>query len=106
MAEQNVSTYKHGIFPYFFSSFDEIKSTDYYSISSDEPMNKVTQNEQMDINIRFWNKSADLVENRYLKSVFFGHTAASNLLDEFKSGLTDVDMDNILQVSMDGPSVN
>ena len=27
-------------------------------------------------------------------------------LDEFKSGLTDVNMDNILQVLMDGPSFN
>ena len=60
----------------------------------------------MDIRKRFWNEFTNRVESRYLKLVFLGHTTASDLLDEFKSGLTDVDMDNILQVSMDGPSVN
>ena len=97
----------YGIFPYLFSVLmDEIKFSDYCSISFDESMNKITQNEQMDIDIRFWNKLTNLVESRYLKSVFLGHTAASDLLNAFKSGLTDINMDNISQVSMDGPSVN
>ena len=50
---------------------DEIKRSDHYSVSFiDESMNKVTQNEQMDISIRFWNELTNLVERRYLKSVF------------------------------------
>ena len=35
-----------------------------------------------------------------------GHTATVDLLDGFKSSLTDVDMCNILQVSMDDPNAN
>ena len=69
-------------------------------------MNKVTQNEQKDISIRFCNELTNHLVRRYLKLVFLGHAAASDLLDGFKSGLTDVDMDNILQVSMDDPRVN
>ena len=34
---------------------DEIKLSDYYSVSFDESVNKVTQNEQMEIGIKFWN---------------------------------------------------
>ena len=46
----------HGIFPYFLSVLmDEIKLSDYYSVSFDESVNKVTQNEQMEIGIKFWN---------------------------------------------------
>ena len=37
---------------------------------------------------------------------FLGHTAASDLLDGFNSGPTDVDVDNILQFLMDWPSVS
>ena len=43
------------------------------------------------------------VERRYSKLVFSGYTADNDLLDGFISGLTDV---NILQVLMDGPIVN
>ena len=56
---------------------DEIKHSDHYLVSFYESMNKITQNEQLDISMRFWNELTNLV-----------------------------DMDNILQVLMDGPSVN
>ena len=65
-------------FHIFFSvSMDEIKHSDHYLVSFYESMNKITQNEQLDISMRFWNELTNLV-----------------------------DMDNILQVLMDGPSVN
>ena len=46
------------------------------------------------------------MERRYSKLVVIGYTAANDLLDGFISGLTDVNMDIILQVLMDGPIVN
>ena len=75
-------------------------------MSFDESMNKVTQNEQMDIVITFWNKLDNEINTRYFTSVFLGHTRANDLLEAFQKALSDFDMYNLIQVSMDGPSVN
>ena len=71
LAKQNVCEYKHMAFFHIFFSFDEIKRSAYYSVSFEESMNKVTQNEQVVISIQYCNELANLVESRYLKSVGF-----------------------------------
>ena len=43
---------------------------------------------------------------RYLGSEFLGHATAADLLTHFKDGITQLDPKRLLQVSMDGPSVN
>ena len=45
---------------------------------------------------------------RYLGSEFLGHATAADLLTQFKDGITirQLDPKRLLQVSMDGPSVN
>ena len=42
----------------------------------------------------------------YIGSEFLGHATAADLLTHFKDGIRQLDPKRLLQVSMDGPSVN
>ena len=72
----------------------------------DESLNKVLQQEQMDLYLRFWDSELNKVVSRYFDSVFLGHTKAEDLLGNFKQCLLNLNMANLLQVSMDGPNTN
>ena len=52
---------------------NEIKASPYYSTSFDETLNKVTQQEQMDIYMTFWKSDRKRVESRYFETDFMGH---------------------------------
>ena len=97
----------YGIAPYFASlRLEDIKHSDNFSISFDELLNSLTANEQMDIAITFWDKLNSKVEGRYLTFIFLGHTRADDLLKAFQETTCKLELDKMLQVSMDGPSVN
>ena len=51
----------------------EIKASPYYSTSFDETLNKVTQQEQMDIYVIFWNLGRKRIESRYFETDIMGH---------------------------------
>ena len=46
----------------------------------DEAMNKIAQKGQMDIILRYWSKTSNLVSTRYFNSMFLGHATADNLI--------------------------
>ena len=69
-------------------------------------MNDVTQTSEMDICIRFWNETTNLVEDRYWDSEFLGHTTNTDLDKSLQEGLNPIDTGKMVQISMDGPSVN
>lgn len=77
-----------------------------YVVSFDESLNKILQEEQMDLLLRFWDNERDRVVTRYFDSVFLGHTRSVDLLKKFKIGLSKLTSSKLLQVSMDGPSTN
>ena len=77
-----------------------------YVISFDESLNKVLQKEQMDLIVRFWDKEKNKVSSRYLNSQFLGHTRAADLLQKFSEALGKLNLANLIQNSMDGPSTN
>ena len=60
----------------------------------------------MDVAIRFWNNSKKQAETRYLTSEFLHRPNAENLVNSLSSALEHLDQQNLLQLSMDGPSVN
>ena len=95
-----------GLAPYYhnmlLSKFKEPGTK--FVISFDESLNKVLQQEQMDMTIRFWDKTTQRAISRYLDSQFLGHTRATYLLKNFKIGLVGLHSANLLQVSMDGPA--
>ena len=49
---------------------DQIKRSDHFSVFFGESMTMVTQNKQMDISTQSWNELTNLLERKYLKSVF------------------------------------
>ena len=96
-----------GLAPYFHEQLvDMVRSTACYSISFDECINRISQNEQMDFIIRYWDGNTNKVAERYLGSEFLGHATAVDLLTHFKQGISRLDPKRLLQVSMDGPNVN
>ena len=60
----------------------------------------------MDIGIRFWSQEAKQVEVRYWDSQFLGYATCGDLLENFSKSLVGLDLSKIIQISMDGPSVN
>ena len=96
-----------GLSPYFRGQIIKaIREAPCYVVSFDESMNRVTKNEQMDLVVRFWDDKLSQVASRYLGSEFLGHTRSEDLLGKFKQGISELNMNLLLQVSMDGPHVN
>ena len=68
-------------------------------------MNKVTKNKQLDVHVRYWVRNC--VVSRYYNSVFLGHAKAEDMISHFGSAISGIsELRNLLQLSMDGPSVN
>ena len=96
-----------GLAPYFNRKvLDAVCNCGPFVVSFDESLNKMTQTQQMDIALRFWNNNSNQVETHYFSSAFLGHARAKDLLRAFKEELKDLNLQNLLQVSMDGPNVN
>ncbi len=83
---------------------DTIKDRDAYSVTFDEAFNKILQEDQMDIHLKFW--MTDIVASRYLDSQFLGHATAEDLLEGLINALSSLDERKLLQIGMDGPNVN
>ena len=60
----------------------------------------------MDLLVRYWNEEKMQVQVRYWDSAFLGHSTSHDLLNHFNEKICDLNLSKVLQVSMDGPSVN
>lgn len=97
----------YGLAPYFNSLLNkQLLECREYVVCFDEALNKIAQKGQMDIHVRFWCNVKQQVCTRYLNSAFLTKSKAENLLESFKEALHPLSLDKLLQVSMDGPSVN
>ena len=97
----------YGLAPYFKDILlKEIKESDCFGVSFDESMNKVLQEEQMDVQIRYWNETTKQVDTRYIDSQFLRRPNAQNLFDCLIASLKDLPYKRLLQLSMDGPTTN
>ncbi|XP_023223565.1 uncharacterized protein LOC111624836 [Centruroides sculpturatus] len=99
----------YGIAHYFREKLiDDVTSCDNITISFDESLNKVAQGTQIDLVIKYWDKSKDKVMTRYLNSVFVDHSTADDLLSAFLNGLSDIHLDlaKTLHICMDRPNEN
>ena len=96
-----------GIAPYFKDILlKNLKSAPYFVTSYDESMNRILQEEQMDIVIRYFNDGSGLVETRYFDSAFLKRPNAANLQECLLNKLSSLEQSKMLQLSMDGPNVN
>ena len=88
------------------SNRDEISKSPWYSICFDESLNKVVQESEMALLVRYWDVNRNSVRCRYWESVFLGHTSAVDLLDSYNTGLSGFAFSKQAQTSMDRPNVN
>jgi hypothetical protein len=70
----------------------------------DESLNKSTQQKQLDVRVRYW--QAGQVRSQYLGSEFLGHSASEDVQQKLYSNTKDLNIHDMIQVSMDGPNVN
>ena len=74
----------YGLAPYFKSILvDDIKKSDFFSISFDESLNKSTQSCRMDLVVTYWDNIKKRTQVRYLNSSFMRHSTANDLLEHF-----------------------
>ena len=77
-----------GIAPYFKDlSLEELKSSKYIVVSYDESLYTILDEEQIDILVRFVNKTTELVETRYFDSTFLKRPNSTNLLQKLIESL-------------------
>lgn len=98
-----------GLGPYFQKDLvDTIKTCNFFAVSFDESLNKVSQRSQMDIVIRYWDDSKNEVATRYVTSAFLTSGTADNLQKHFTNTLIELGLplSNIVQIALDGPNVN
>ena len=84
---------------------EKLKKSECYVIIYDESMNEVTSS-QMDVLIRYLAEDDKQVKVRYLDSHFLGHSTNVDLFEQFINAVNKLNPNHILQISMDGPSVN
>jgi hypothetical protein len=97
----------HGLAPYFMEILlQEIKNSPTYSTLFDESLNHQQQEEQMDVQIRFWNESLYEVQTRYLTSRFFRRPNADNILHELLEATDTLPQKSMVMLSMDGSNTN
>ena len=85
---------------------DELKETLFYIMSYDESLNHITQTDQMDLIVRFWDNNKKRVQVRYFDSGFLGHTEAKQLQEKFHELTEKLIPTKLIQISMDGPNIN
>lgn len=96
----------HGIAPYFQELLkQDLKRASYYAITLDGNYEQ-TPNEQVELNITFWNNNTNKAETRYLNSVFLLQTGVDDLLTSFYETTRFLDSSKLLQVSMTGAWLN
>ncbi|KAL3859738.1 hypothetical protein ACJMK2_009936 [Sinanodonta woodiana] len=83
-----------GLAPYFTSLLEDLIKCEEFFFFFDESMNDVLQTKQIDFH------------TRYLTSNFLGHCTASDMVSAFESVTTNLNLNNLIQLSMDGPNVN
>ena len=97
----------YGLAPYFMEILlQEVRKSPTYSILFDESLNHQRQEEQMDVQIRFWNENLYEVQTRYLTSRFFKRPNADNILHELLEATDGLPQKSMVMLSMDGPNTN
>ena len=60
----------------------------------------------MDIGLRYFNDDTGLVETKYFDSAFLKRLNSENLHEKLLQSLSDLKLEKLLQISMDGSNVN
>lgn len=96
-----------GLAPYFKELLiQNIKNSLTYSILFDESLNHHLQEEQMDLQVRYWDEKNVQAQTRYFDSRFFLRPNADNIVEQLLEALKPLIANSMLMLSMDGPNTN
>ena len=84
----------------------QINSFPQFSLSFDESLNTTLQKCQMDIKVKFFNNTTNMVVTQYLDSKFLERWNTDNLFTCICESISGLSESKFLQLSMEGPSVN
>ena len=85
---------------------DNICDSPFFSVSFDESLNEGMQEQQMDVQIRYWDENSLRAVTRYWASAFQMHGDAETLSTNLSKSLEDVPRSKMHQLGMDGPNTN
>ena len=93
--------------PYFKNILMEsIRKSALFVIRFDESHNKATQSSELDFLVQYLDVLEIKVSARYVTSVYLGHSRHTDLHSNFTSLMDELSEDKLVQLFMDGPSVN
>ena len=97
----------HGLVRYFKNLLETaLQKSEVYVYSFDESLNSVNQTSEMDLYIRYWDKTENIVKVRYYGSSFLGHRRHNDILNHFTRLTRSLKSVALYQISMDGLNVN
>ena len=97
----------YGIAPYLKSSITKsILKAPYFTIMFDESLNSVLQNEQVDIQIRYWPDEDCKVQAKYYDSKFLERANSDRICEALLQTLNSFEERKMLMLSLDGPATN
>ena len=83
---------------------DCLKEVPFYSLSFDESYNNALKKGQMDLHVRYWEDTKNIVVTRYLDSSFMGKSSAQDVYTHFKLCAKSLEDAKYLPISSDGPN--
>lgn len=83
-----------------------IKTSSHFVVSFDKSLNFVLQDDQIDVQLRFWVESENLVSTKYFDSKFLKRPNVENFANKLNSSFLVLPLKNMLQLFMDGPRTN
>ena len=97
----------YGIYPVLVLKLKtQINSSPFHTVMFDESLNKINQDCQMDVQVRYWDAQRGIAVSRYIVSKFLKNPNAKNLTDMLLGAVEDLDSARQVALSMDGPNVN
>ena len=96
-----------GISSYFRSfALQDIQRSPLFSLMFDESLNKIFQEEQMHLHIRYWNNALGIAYHIYFHLYFMFRTNANNLVEALETSLININMTSMTHLSIDGQNTN
>ena len=99
----------YGLAPFYRDTLiNDIKKAPFYTVLFDETLNKILQEEQMDLYIRYWSETENIVKTRYFDSQFLKRPNAENVAKSIEASLSKhkIPKEKKINLGMDGPSTN
>ena len=96
----------YGIATFFAERLKKQESESEFVVCYDENLNKIIQESEIDLVLRFCDTCKNKVQVRYLDSIFLGQETAADLLKKINDGLAILYLSKIIKLSTDWRNVN